>query len=65
MSASDNPETGRVVSFPGGTEEHARRLRAEVDRLAQLPTVEWMLYTADENYAAKYGVDKATLKRMV
>jgi len=65
MSASDNPETGRVVSFPGGTEEHARRLRVEVERLAQLPTVEWMLYTADENYAAKYGVDKATLKRMV
>jgi hypothetical protein len=62
MSASDNPETGRVVSFPG-TEEHARRLRVEVERLARLPVVEWMLYLDDT--AKKHGIDKATLKTMV
>jgi hypothetical protein len=31
----------KVVDFPN-TEERARRLQAEVERLAQLPLVEWM-----------------------
>jgi hypothetical protein len=54
-----------VVPFPQSDEERARRLKIEVDRLAQLSTVEWMLYVTTESYAAKYGVDCATLKRMV
>src|SRR5262245_60896432 len=63
MSASDNSPDG-VVSFPGA-EERARRLRLEVERLARLPTVEWMFYAADASYVARYGVDCATFKRMV
>jgi Protein of unknown function (DUF3631) len=57
-------EPSKVVEFPN-SEERARRLRVEVERLAQLPTVEWMLYVTTDEYAAKYGVDCATLKKMV
>ena len=64
MNASDNPEPDRVASF-AGADERARRLRLEVERLARLPTVEWMFYVESAGYAEKYGVDKATLKHMV
>ena len=53
-----------VVSFPG-TDEGAHRLRAEVERLARLSTIEWMFYVESEGHAEKYGVDKTVLKRMV
>jgi hypothetical protein len=52
-----------VVPFPVSDEERARRLKAEVDRLARLPTVEWMYYL--DGTVEKYGVDKAVLKQMV
>jgi Protein of unknown function (DUF3631) len=55
----------KVVEFPNLDEERARRLKVEVERLARLPTVEWMYYVTTEEYAAKYGVDKGTVKRMV
>src|SRR5215472_9794728 len=49
-----------------GLEERARRLQAEVERLARLSASEWMLYVVGtEGYAERYGVDKATLKQMV
>ena len=51
-----------VVDFPN-TEERARRLRVEVDRLARLPTVEWMFYL--EGSAEKHGIDKTALRAMV
>src|SRR5215471_11101275 len=54
-----------VVPFRAPDEERARRLTIELERLAQLPMVEWMFYVATESHAAKYGVDCATLKRMV
>src|SRR5262249_25461777 len=54
-----------VLPFPTPDEERARRLAIEVERLARLPMVEWMLYVATESHAAKYGVDCATLQRMV
>src|SRR5262245_39583521 len=54
-----------VLPFPMPDEERARRLTIELERLAQLPMVEWMFYVATESHAAKYGVDCATLKRMV
>jgi hypothetical protein len=57
----------RIVPFPGPEpvpdEERARRLKIEVDRLARLPTVEWLLYLDDT--AKKYSVDKAALREMV
>jgi hypothetical protein len=55
-------ETAQVVEFPN-SEERARRLRVEVERLARLPTVEWMFYL--DGSAEKHGIDKATLKQMV
>ena len=49
-----------------GPEERAHRLQVEVERLAQLPMAEWMLYViGTEGYAERYGVDKVTLKQMV
>jgi hypothetical protein len=62
---ADNPakhETAQVVEFPT-SDERARRLRIEVDRLARLPTVEWMFYL--DGSAEKHGIDKAKLKQMV
>src|SRR5262249_13287833 len=55
-------ETAQVVEFPN-SEERARRLRVEVERLARLPTVEWLFYL--DGSAEKHGIDKATLKQMV
>jgi hypothetical protein len=48
-----------------GDEERARRLKIEVDRLARLPTVERMFYLATEDYTTQFGVDHATVKKMV
>jgi hypothetical protein len=62
MSGDDS----KIVEFPEpaiAPEERARRLRVEVDRLAQLPLVEWMFYL--EGVAEKYGVSRADLKAMV
>jgi hypothetical protein len=55
---SENPtktETAQVVlEFPNA-EDRARRLRLEVERLARLPTVEWMFYLGDS--AAKHNIE--------
>jgi putative DNA primase/helicase len=59
----------KVVEFPNPPpipdEERAHRLKIEVERLAGLPTVEWLYYVATEDYLAKFGVDNATVKKMV
>jgi len=44
-------------------EERARRLRVEVERLAGLPLVEWMLYLEDT--AKKHNISQIKLKAMV
>src|SRR6516165_3352572 len=54
-----------VVPFPTPDEERARRLKAEVERLAKQSTVEWMYYVALPGYAEKYGVDGATLRQLI
>jgi hypothetical protein len=46
-------------------EERARRLGAEVERLARQPTFEWMFHLEDGGIAEQHGVDKATLKEMI
>jgi hypothetical protein len=62
---SDHPAT--VVPFPGpepvSDEERAKRLCAEVERLARLSPGEYLLYLDDT--AKKHGVDKAALREMV
>jgi len=58
MTTTDN-----VVGFPSAEEERARRLKVEVERLASLPPVEWMLYLDDT--AKKYGIEPAKLKAMI
>jgi putative DNA primase/helicase len=57
-----SPPDDKVV---GLAQEKARRLKLEVERLARLPTVEWMFYVSAPGYAEKYGTDKATLKQIV
>jgi len=52
-----------VVPFPQSDEERARRLKIEVERLARLPTVEWMFYL--DGVAEKHDIDKAALKQMI
>jgi Protein of unknown function (DUF3631) len=54
-----------VVPFPHTDEERARRLRLDVEGLAQKPTVEWKFYIETTDVAAKHGIDKATLTAMV
>ena len=64
LGASDNPKTDRVVSLPG-TEERARRLAAEVERLASLSPTEWRFYLEEGEIAKKYGIETAALKEMI
>src|SRR5512132_1883818 len=66
MSRDDS----KIVDFPKvevtpvTPEERARRLKAEVDRLASLPPVEWLFYLS-ENVAEKHGVTSAAVKEMI
>jgi hypothetical protein len=61
-----------VVPFPpaddsnsdADTEERARRLAVEVERLALLPTVEWQFYVTTEDYT-RFGIDNAAVRKMV
>ena len=46
-------------------EERVRRLTIEVERLAGLPPVECRFYLETEDYAARFGVDNATVNKMV
>jgi hypothetical protein len=62
MTSSDGSDD-RAVQFPIQEEERARRLKAEVERLARLPRVEWMFYL--DGSAEKHGVTKAALKSMI
>jgi hypothetical protein len=58
-------ETPKVVGFPNTEEERARRLKQEVERLAALPTVEWLFYLETGELAEKHGIEPAKLKQMV
>jgi len=60
MSHDDN---NKVVALPVSAEEHARRLKGEVERLARLPTVEWMFYL--DGTAKKHGIERGKLKQMI
>src|SRR5262249_14176704 len=67
---ADNPsknDTAQVVEFPVSDEEKARRLLAEIERLARpsisAPEREYLIERP--GYAEKYGVDKTTFRRML
>jgi hypothetical protein len=47
------------------SEERARRLGVEVERLARLPVVEWQFYVATGDIAKKFDITPAALKAMV
>jgi hypothetical protein len=58
-----------IVEFPksdvtSDEGERARRLKVEVERLASLPPVEWLLYV-NEGIGKKYGVSPATMQKMI
>src|SRR5215472_5142673 len=62
--SGDDPK--KIVEFPKAEivpEERARRLKIEVDRLANLPVVEWMYYLSDRGVAEKHGLSRADTKR--
>jgi hypothetical protein len=61
---SENPGQRKIVEFPQSEEERARRLRFEVERLAQLPVAEW-LYYLEQGVANKHGIETATFKKMI
>ena len=57
----------KIVGFPKAEtlpEERARRLMAEVERLASLPAVEWMFYLS-EGIADKHGISRVDMQKMV
>jgi hypothetical protein len=63
--SGDDPKS---VEFPKADvfpEERARRLETEVDRLANLPAVEWMYYLSDGGVAEKLGLSRAAMRAMV
>ena len=41
---------------PGSPEEQARRLKMEVERLASLPSVEWLFYLETDGVAETHGL---------
>ena len=65
MSRDDS----KIVEFPKSEEitpeERARRLTAEVQRLASLPVAEWLFYLESEGLAEKHGISRAVMKDMV
>jgi hypothetical protein len=46
-------------------EDRARRLQVEVERLARLPTVEWMFYASREDHVQPFGVTTNEMKQLV
>jgi putative DNA primase/helicase len=65
MSRDDS----KIVEFPKSEEiapeERARRLTAEVQRLASLPVAEWLFYIGSDGLAEKHGISRAVMKDMV
>jgi hypothetical protein len=60
----DDPQASRkVIDFPLSPEERARRLSAEVERLAQQSPSEWMLWL--ESSAEKHGIEPAKMRQMI
>jgi hypothetical protein len=53
---------GKVVDFPNA-EDRARRLKAEVERLARQSPTEWLFWLDDS--AMKHGIAPAKLKTMI
>ena len=63
--SGDDPKTLEYPNAEVSPEERARRLKIEVDRLANLPVVEWMYYLSDGGVAEKHGLSRASMKTMV
>jgi hypothetical protein len=59
----------KVVDFPNAEvapeDEHARRLRVEVERLARQSPTEWMYYLEQGEIAKRHGVETGTLREMI
>lgn len=52
-----------VVEFPLTSEERARRLQVEVERLARQSPTEWLFWL--DNVAKKHGIEPGKLKTMI
>jgi hypothetical protein len=63
---ADNDKIIQLHTTPEvSLEERARKLVVEVERLARLPTTEWMFYLESGDLARKYGIEPGKLKQMV
>jgi hypothetical protein len=68
MTSASGDDPKKIVEFPTAElppEERARRLKIEVERLARLPTVEWLYYIESTDVAEKHQVSRAILKEMI
>jgi hypothetical protein len=68
MTSSTSSDDDKVVAFPASEvtpEERARRLRVEVERLARLPTVEWMFYASRDDHVQPFGVTTDQMRELV
>src|SRR5215831_3777072 len=61
----DDPKTLEHPNAAVSPEERARRLKVEVERLAQQPPTEWLYYLEQGDIAKKHDVPPATLKEMI
>jgi hypothetical protein len=64
------PESDKVVQLPStapevSPEERARRLTAEVQRLARMSSTEWLYYLESGDIARKYEIESRKLKEMI
>ena len=55
-------DSGNVATL---LDERARRLRAEVERLAWMSPAEWLFYVESEGVAEKHGITRAAFKEMI
>jgi putative DNA primase/helicase len=68
MTSASGDDPKKIVEFPKAElppEERARRLKIEVERLAQMPPAEWLYYLEQGDIARKHDVPPATLKEMI
>jgi hypothetical protein len=65
MSDGDKIVQLHSTTPEGNSEEQARRLGVEVERLARLPVVEWMYYVEVGDIASKHSIEPIKLKQMV
>ena len=63
--SGDEPKSDEFPKAQVSPEERAPLLKTEVDRLANLPVVEWMYYLFEGGVAEQHGLSPAAMETMV